>query len=294
MTCFVAERVGGDGSFRIQRLKDKLGGRCLASSEVEYDRLLARPLGEEGRGIRVMVEQLTWTRLDTLIGVAGMMRRPLAEAIHHARHREAFGARLVDKPAMLNVLADLALESEAALAATMRLVRAYESDVELPLRRFGTAVLKYWVSKRGPGNGYIEEAPLARFYRDVLIGTVWEGSGNVVALDVLRALHHDPDGLPAFLAECELARGADPHLDAELDALPALVAALVDGDGEWHARGVVERLALAFQASVLLRGAPSYVSEAFCLSRLGGGSGRAYGTLAAGVDARAIVDRALA
>ena len=305
MTCFVAERVGGDGCFRIQRLKDKLGGRCLASSEVEYDRLLARPLGEEGRGIRVMVEQITWTRLDTLIGVAGMMRRPLAEAIHHARHRQAFGARLADKSAMLNVLADLALESEAAMAATMRLVRAYEDDAELPLRRFGTAVLKYWVSKRGPGfnaealevlggNGYIEEAPLARFYRDVLIGTVWEGSGNVVALDVLRALAHDPDGLPAFLAECELARGANPHLDSELDALPPLVAALADQDAEWHARGVVERLALAFQASVLLRSAPPYVADAFCLSRLGGGSGRAYGTLASGVDARAILDRALA
>jgi putative acyl-CoA dehydrogenase len=302
MTCFVAERVGGDGCFRIQRLKDKLGGRCLASSEVEYERLPARPLGDEGRGIKVMVEQLTWTRLDTLVAVAGMMRRPLAEAIHHARHRQAFGAALADKPAMLNVLADLALESEAATAAAFRLVRAYETDTELPLRRFGTAVLKYWISKRGPGfnaealeclggNGYIEEAPMARFYRDVLIGTVWEGSGNVAALDVLRALAHDPDGLPAYLAECELARGADLRLDAELDALPGAVAAHAD---EWHARGLVERLAVAFQASVLLRSAPPYVASAFCASRLGGGSGRTYGTLPAGIDARAIVDRALA
>jgi putative acyl-CoA dehydrogenase len=299
MTCFVAERP--HEGFRIQRLKDKLGGRCLASAEVEYERLPARALGDEGRGIPVMVEQLTWTRLDTLLAVAGMMRRPLAEAIHHARHRRAFGAELVEKSAMLNVLADLALESEAATAAAFRLVRAYETDAELPLRRFGTAVLKYWVCKRGPGfvaealevlggNGYIEEASLARFYRDVLIGTVWEGSGNVVALDVLRALAHDPDGLPAFLAECELARGADPLLDAELDALPGAVGGLADGDAEWLARGVVERLAVAFQASVLLRGSP--VGGAFCASRLGG-RGRLYGTLPAGIDARTIVDRAL-
>src|SRR3954451_24290631 len=218
ITCFIAERP--DPGFRIERLKDKLGGRCLASSEVEYARLPARILGEEGRGTAFMIEQMVWTRLDTLVGTAGIVRRAVAEAIWHARHRSAFGAPLAQQPAMVNVLADLALESEAMLASCLRIARAYDAPAddagEVAFRRLALAVMKYWVCKRGApavaealeclgGNGYVEEAPLARLYRDVQIGTVWEGSGNVIALDVLRALGRNPEGLPALLAELDAA-----------------------------------------------------------------------------------------
>jgi putative acyl-CoA dehydrogenase len=304
IACFVAERP--HPGFRLQRLKDKLGGRCLASSEVEFDRLPARIIGEEGRGTATMIEQIVWTRLDTMNGVAGMMRRVVAEAIWHARHRQAFGAALVDKPAMRNVLADLALESEAAMTAGMRIARAFESDDEheVAFRRFALAVMKYWVCKRGAplaaealeclgGNGYIEEAPMAQFYRDIQIGTVWEGSGNVLALDVLRAMRRDPDGLPAFLVECERAAGADPRLDAHLAEVRARLGSVSTDSAEWTARRLVEDLALALQASLLLRSAPPAVADAFCAGRLGEG-GRAFGTLPSGVDAPAIVERALA
>ncbi len=203
ITCFVANRP--HPGFRIQRLKDKLGGRCLASSEVEYDHLPARMLGEEGRGTAFIVEQLVYTRLDTLIAVTGLMRRCVAEAVWHTRHRNAFGAPLAEQPAMTNVLADLALESEAATVATIRLARAFDdaSGEESAFRRLALAVLKYWVCKRGAplaaealecmgGNGYVEEAPMAQLYRDIQLGTVWEGSGNVIALDVLRAIAREP------------------------------------------------------------------------------------------------------
>jgi putative acyl-CoA dehydrogenase len=305
ITCFVAERP--HPGFRIQRLKDKLGGRCLASSEVEFDRLPARVLGEEGRGTAFMIEQIVWTRLDALIGGAGMMRRLLAEATWHARHRHAFGAPLAAQPAMRNVLADLAIESEAATASALRLASAFDSEDagERALRRFGLSVLKYWVSKRGAGfaaealeclggNGYVEEAPMAQFYRDIEINTVWEGSGNVVALDVLRAIAKEPEGLGAFLDECDRAAGADRRFDEHLARTRAAAAALATAeDPEWGARAVVEDLAVAFQASLLLRHAPTAVADAFCAGRLGDG-GRAFGTLPAGVDAQAIVDRALA
>jgi putative acyl-CoA dehydrogenase len=304
IACFVAERP--HPGFRLQRLKDKLGGRCLASAEVEYERLPARILGDEGRGTATMIEQIIWTRLDTVLGVAGMMRRVVAEAIWHARHRHAFGAALADKPAMRNVLADLAIESEAAMAACMRITRAFDSDDEhdVAFRRFALAITKYWVCKRGAplaaealeclgGNGYIEEAPMAQFYRDIQIGTVWEGSGNVVALDVLRAMAREPEGLLAFLAECELAAGVDARLDRHLDGVRASLAALADGDPEWRARRLVEDMAIALQASLLLRDAPPAVAEAFCAGRLGDG-GRAFGTLPGTVDAEAILERALA
>jgi putative acyl-CoA dehydrogenase len=305
LTCFVAERP--HPGFRIERLKDKLGGRCLASSEVEFQRLPARILGEEGRGTAFMIEQIVWTRLDTMNGVAGMMRRVVAEAVWHCRHRHAFGAALADKAAMQNVLADLAIESEAAMVTGMRLARAFDhgaDESEAAFRRLALAVAKYWICKRGAplaaealeclgGNGYVEEAPMAQFYRDIQIGTVWEGSGNVLALDVLRAMAREPQGLPAFLAECELAAGADPRFDAHLAVTRGRVAALGDGDPEWLARRVVEDLAVALQASLLLRHGPPLVAEAFCAGRLGEG-GRAFGTLPAGVDAGAIVERALA
>jgi len=311
ITCFVAERP--HPGFRLQRLKDKLGGRCLASSEVEFDHLPARILGEEGRGTAFMVEQLIWTRLDTLLGTAGMMRRVVAEAVWHARHRRAFGAPLAQQPAMVNVLADLAVESEAALVTGMRLARAFDSEApdEVAFRRLALAVEKYWVCKRGAplaaealeclgGNGYIEEAPMAQFYRDIQIGTVWEGSGNVIALDVLRAMAKEPEGVPAFLAECERAAGADARVDEHLarvrDGLAVLaVRDPVSGDAaQWEARSVVEDMALALQASLLVRHSPPAVADAFCASRLGPERHLAFGTLPPGVDGAAIVERALA
>ena len=300
ITCFVAERP--HPGFQLQRLKEKLGGRCLASSEVEFDHLPARILGEEGRGTAFMIEQIVWTRFDAVTSTAGMMRRLLAEAVHHCRHRHAFGAPLAEQPAMVNVLADLALESEAATVTALRLARAFDEG-DRPLARFALSPAKYWVTKRGApfaaealechgGNGFIEtqEAPVAQFYRDIQLNTVWEGSGNVVALDVLRALAKDPDGTEAFLAECETARGADARLDAHLDAVGA---SLASGADQWTARSLVEDLALAFQASLLVRHAPPPVADAFCASRLGHQRGRAFGTLPTGVDGAAIVERAL-
>ena len=306
ITCFVAQRP--HPGFRIQRLKDKLGGRCLASSEVEYDHLPAQILGEEGRGTAFVVEQLIWTRLDTLIGVTGMMRRVLAEAIWHTRHRAAFGESLARQPAMVNVLADMALESEAATASTLRIARAFDSDHprEVAFRRLALAVMKYWVCKRGAplaaealeclgGNGYVEEAPMAQFYRDIQIGTVWEGSGNVIALDVLRALSREPEGASAFLEQCEVAAGANRLFDAHIGRVRAGLAALGEdpAGAQWSARRVVEDMALALQASLLLRHAPAELSDAFCAARLGE-RGLAFGDLPRPVAGGAIVERALA
>ena len=306
ITCFVAQRP--HPGFRIQRLKDKLGGRCLASSEVEYDHLPARILGEEGRGTAYVVEQLIWTRLDTLTAVSGMMRRVVAEAIWHARHRVAFGAQLARQPAMINVLADIALESEAATASSLRIARAFDSEAtrEAAFRRLALAVMKYWVCKRGAplaaealeclgGNGYVEEAPMAQFYRDIQIGTVWEGSGNVIALDVVRALGREPEGEPAFLAECDLAAGADKRFDAHMARTRQGLAVLKadPAEAQWSARRVVEDMALALQGSLLLRHAPSSVSDAFCAARLDA-PGLAFGNLPSGLDGAAIVERALA
>jgi putative acyl-CoA dehydrogenase len=291
LSCFVLERGPG---MEFQRLKDKLGTRSLPSSEVEFRAAPARLLGEEGRGVATIIEMVTHTRLDCVIGSASGMRRGVAEAVWHARHRSAFGARLAEQPAMVNVLADLALESEAATATALRLARAYDEG-DTVLRRFATAVAKYWVCKRATphaaesleclgGNGYVEESPMPRLLRDAPLNGIWEGSGNVIALDVLRALAREPGGLEAFRAECELARGADARLDAWLDRP-------VEFD-PWSARRGVEQLALAFQASLLVRHAPPFVADAFCASRLGDG-GRAFGTLPAGVDGAAIVGRAL-
>jgi putative acyl-CoA dehydrogenase len=302
ITCFVAERP--HPGFRIQRLKDKMGGRCLASSEVEFEALPARILGEEGRGVAAMSTQINYTRLDTMMGVTGMLRRMLAEATNHARHRAAFGALLADQPLMQTVLADLALECEAMTAACMRVARSYDGDDELPFRRFGTAVMKYWISKRGPiaaaealeclgGNGFVEESIMPQFFRDIEIGTVWEGSGNVAALDVLRAMAREPEGLAAFFDECDLAAGGDPRLDAHLVRVRAELGALEADTVEWRARRLVEDLGVALQASLLVRHAPAAVADAFCAARLGEG-GHAFGTLPRGADVAAIADRALA
>ena len=311
LSCFFVERGPG---MEFQRLKDKLGTRSLPSSEVEFRAVRARLVGEEGRGVPAIIRMVNHTRLDCLIGSASAMRRATVEALHHARHRSAFGAPLIEQPAMRNVLADLAIESEAATVAALRIARGYDGG-EPAFQRFATAVMKYWVCKRTPGlvgealeclggNGYVEDSGMPVIYRDAPLNSIWEGSGNVAALDVLRAIVSEPEGLPAFLAECELAAGADSRLDAQLyRARESALAAFGREDGrtgeerayeaQFRARRVVEDLALALQASLLVRHAPPAVADAFCAARLGGQGGHAYGTLPAGVDAGAIIDRAL-
>jgi putative acyl-CoA dehydrogenase len=304
LSCFLIEGPATAPGFRIQRLKDKLGTRSLPSSEVEFQGVRGRLVGEEGRGVPAIIRMVNHTRLDCLLGSAAGMRWGTAQAAHHARYRSAFGKSLAEQPLMRNVLADLQVESEAATAAAFRVARAYDQEDEA-FRRFATAVMKYWVCKRAPGhanealeclggNGFVEESGMPLLYRDSPLNSIWEGSGNVAALDVLRAMVKEPEGLPAFLAECELAAGGDARLDAHLEKVGSGIAALVDaGDTQWLARGVVEDLALALQGSLLVRNGPAAVADAFCAGRLGDG-GRAYGTLPAGVDAEAIVERALA
>ncbi|MFG2931459.1 DNA alkylation response protein [Streptomyces achromogenes] len=308
LSCFLVPRVLPDGSrniFRIQRLKDKLGNRSNASSEPEFDRTVAWLVGPEGRGVKTIIEMVNCTRLDCVMASATLMRKTLVEAGHHARHRGAFGARLIDQPLMRNVLADLALESEAATTLTLRLAgaadRAVRGDAgERAFRRIATAVGKYWVTKRGPaftaealeclgGNGYVEDSGMPRHYREAPLLSIWEGSGNVNALDVLRALGREPDTAEALFAELALARGADARLDATAAALRDELA----GTDQVGARRLVERMALALQASLLVRHAPHPVADAFCASRLGGDWGHAFGTLPAGTGLDAILERAL-
>jgi putative acyl-CoA dehydrogenase len=307
-TCFLVPRWRPDGSrnpFAIQRLKDKLGNRSNASSEIEYRGTFARRVGPEDRGVRTILAMVHHTRLDCVSGSTGLMRMALAQAVHHARHRAAFGRRLAEQPLMRNVLADLALEVEAATALSLRLARAYDLAAEDPAERafarIATAVGKYWVCKRAPsaigeameclgGNGYVEEAMLARLYREAPVNAIWEGSGNVICLDVLRAIAREPDALPALLSEIALARGAHRAFD---DALRDLERALADrADAETRARDLVERLALLLEASVLARGAPAAVADAFCASRLASGA-RLFGALPPSVDLAALLARAL-
>ncbi|MBA3301181.1 MAG: acyl-CoA dehydrogenase family protein, partial [Thermoleophilaceae bacterium] len=302
LSCFLFESK--DPGFRIQRLKEKLGTRSLPSSEVEYAGVRARLVGEEGRGVATIIRMVNHTRLDCMLGSSAGMRWGTVQAIHHARNRAAFGKQLSEQPAMQNVLADLAIESEAATATAFRIARAYdEADSAAPFRRFATAVMKYWICKRAPGhanealeahggNGYVEESGLPRLYRDSPLNSIWEGSGNVAALDVLRAMMKEPDGLPAFFAEVKEAAGADARLDAHIEKVASDIAKLGEGDPQWAARKLVEDLALALQASVLVRSAPPAVADAFCAGRLGDG-GSAFGTLPKGIDSAAILERAL-
>jgi putative acyl-CoA dehydrogenase len=306
LTCFLLPRVLPDGTrnvFAIQRLKDKLGNRSNASSEVEFDGTWARRVGEEGRGVATIIEMVAATRLDCVSGAAAIMRQAVAQAIHHTAYRSAFGGLLIDKPLMRNVLADLALESEAATTTALRLAAAYDKDTEQErsLRRIAVPVAKYWVAKRCPavagealeclgGNGYVEESGMPRLFRESPLNSLWEGSGNVQALDVLRALQREPNTLGAFLGEIGLARGADHRLDS---AIKSLLAELADLRGiEARARRVVERMALVLQGSLLVRFAPPKVADAFCASRLGGDWGAAFGTLPYTLDLAAIVERA--
>ncbi|MGW0087470.1 acyl-CoA dehydrogenase family protein [Streptomyces sp. NPDC003328] len=306
LTCFLLPRVLDDGSrnvFRIQRLKDKLGNRSNASSEVEFDGTWARRVGDEGRGVRTIIEMVAATRLDCVLGSAALMRQAVAQAIHHCTYREAFGGKLVDKPLMRNVLADLALESEAATTLALRLAAAYDegSEQERAFLRLAVPAAKYWVTKRcAPlvveaseclgGNGYVEESGMPRLLRESPLNSVWEGAGNVQALDVLRALQREPQALDAFLQEVGRARGADHRLDA---ATKNLLSELADLENvEARARRVVERIALVLQGSLLVRHAPPEVADAFCASRLGGDWGSAFGTLPHGLDLATVVQRA--
>jgi putative acyl-CoA dehydrogenase len=262
-------------------------------------------MGEEGQGVPAIIKMVNHTRLDCLLGATTGLRRGTVEAIHHARHRMAFGASLVDQPAMRNVLADLAIESEAATVAAMRVARSYDDPEEAAFRRFATAVMKYWVCKRAAahaaealeclgGNGFVEDSGMPLLYRDAPLNSIWEGSGNVAALDVLRALVKEPEGLPAFMAECELAAGADRQVDHHLERVREDTKAVFSSeDPQFEARRIVEGLALGLEASLLVRHAPAAVGDAFCASRLGRDGGHVYGTLPAGVDAEAIIDRAL-
>jgi putative acyl-CoA dehydrogenase len=315
LSCFLMPRVLPDGkrnAFHIQRLKDKLGNRSNASSEVEFHGAWARMVGEPGRGVPTIIEMVGHTRLDCVIGTAAGMRVGVVQATHHAAHRSAFGKKLIDQPLMRNVLADLCVESEATTALAMRLARAYDeagaeagagsdelSDAHL-FKRLATAVGKYWTCKRAPnhafealeclgGVGYVEESGMPRLYREAPLASIWEGSGNVMSLDVLRALARSPRSLEVFLAELCEAQGADARLDArvrELEDQFADPATL-----ETRARRVVEAMALCLQGSLLVRHAPPAVADAFCASRLGGDGGLEYGTLPAGSDFEAIVAR---
>ncbi|TWV44694.1 DNA alkylation response protein [Streptomyces misionensis] len=306
LTCFLVPRVLDDGTrnvFLLQRLKDKLGNRSNASAEVEFDGTWARRVSEEGRGVRTIIGMVAATRLDCALGSAGLMRQAVAQAVHHCAHREAFGGRLLDKPLMRNVLADLALESEAATALAVRLAAAYDdgSERERAFARLAVPAAKYWITKRcAPvvveaaeclgGNGYVEESGLPRLVRESPLNSVWEGAGNVQALDALRALRREPGALDACLAEIGQAHGADHRLDR---AVKDLFGELADLEGvEGRARRLVERLALVLQGSLLVRHAPPEVADAFCASRLGGDHGGTFGTLPGGLDLAPVVERA--
>jgi putative acyl-CoA dehydrogenase len=308
LSCFLVPRVLPDGSrntFRIQRLKDKLGNRSNASSEPEFDGTVAWLVGPEGRGVKTIIEMVNCTRLDCVMMSATLMRKTLVEAGHHVRCRSAFGARLLEQPLMRNVLADLALESEAATTLTLRLAGAADRAVrgdgaESAFRRIATAVGKFWVTKRGPaftaealeclgGNGYVEDSGMPRHYREAPLLSIWEGSGNVNALDVLRALTREPGTAEALFAELALAQGADARLDAA-------VSRLQDGLSEATERGarrLVEQMALTLQASLLVRHAPAAVADAFCATRLAGDWGHSFGTLPDSADLDTILARAL-
>ena len=309
LSCFLLPRWRPDGTrnaFRLMRLKDKLGDWSNASSEVEFDEAWAYRIGEEGRGIATIIEMVMLTRLDCMLGSSALMRMALAQALHHARYRRAFGKALVDHALMRNVLADLALEAEASLALSMRVAGAVDrapSDAhEAAFARVATAIGKFFVCKRAPafvneaqeclgGAGYVEESVLPRLYRQAPLNSIWEGSGNIQCLDVLRALAREPETLEALRVELTAAAGLDYRLDRETTALVAQLGnprALIEA----NARRVVERTALALQASVLLQ-AGSPTAEAFCRSRLAGEHGLVFGTLPADIDFGPLIDRVL-
>jgi putative acyl-CoA dehydrogenase len=308
LSCFLLPRWRPDGSknpLQIQQLKNKMGNVSNASSETELRGALAWLIGEEGRGVANILEMVALTRFDCMIASAAGMRQAVAQSLHHCFQREVFGRTLAQQPLMQNVLADLALESEAALALAMRIARALdraEGDArEALLVRLGTAVGKYWICKRAPGHAYeameciggsgvMETGIMPRLYREAPINAIWEGSGNVQCLDMLRAMARSPGVLDAFLAEAEGAVGRHAGFDRYLAELKAELAR--SEDLEYRARSLMERMALTLQASLLLRTGDEAVAGGFCESRLGPMPHRLYGVLPAGIDCRAIIERA--
>jgi putative acyl-CoA dehydrogenase len=311
LSCFFLPRwtaAGERNHFYIQRLKQKMGNRSNASSEVEFKNAWAQLLGEEGRGVNTIIEMVHHTRLDCVIGAAALMRQAVMQAIHHAQHRKAFGKLLTDQPLMRNVLADLLLESEAATLLMVRLASSFDARESNPQERaFGriaTAIGKYWLCKRScvqvgealeclGGNGYVEESVMPRLYREAPLNSIWEGSGNVICLDILRALDRDPASLEALVHELRCSHGADARLDAFLqDVENQLMQANRNGDAAAaQARRLAEKLALALQAGLLMRNSPPAMAEAFLISRLNRDHGYSFGTLPAGVDLQAILPR---
>jgi putative acyl-CoA dehydrogenase len=317
LSCFFLPRwtpAGEKNKFFIQRLKDKMGNRSNASSEVEFESAWAHLVGEEGRGINTIIEMVNYTRLDCAVASAGLMRQALVQALHHCLHRKAFGKLLIDQPLMRNVLADLVLESEAATLLVMRLAASFdarESDEhERAFSRIATAVSKYWLCKRSPahvgealeclgGNGYVEESGMPRIYREAPLYGIWEGSGNVICLDILRALAREPDTVDAVLQELHAAQGSDSRLDGwlaqtEADLTGCLKQSLNNGGSEAQieARRLAERLALALQALLMVRHNPPPTADAFIASRLMGDHGHTFGTLGPAANLSPILDSA--
>jgi len=315
LTCFVVPRVLPDGTrnvFRIQRLKDKLGNHSNASSEIELSNTWAQRLGEEGRGVRTIVEMVSATRLDCVLGSTALMRRSVSEAIWHTQHRAAFGANLIDQPLMREVLAELALEVEAATWLSMRLAAATDHSVgampsadaasEAAFRRIALPMSKYYVCKRTPsvtfeameclgGPGYVEESGMPRIYREAPLNSIWEGSGNVNALDLLRALAKSPESIDAWLNEVGGAKGSDRWFDQALTDILDLLA--TSAHDQSAARRLAENMALVLQGSLLIRYAPAPVADAFCATRFApGGSGRTFGSLGAKIDVETLIERA--
>jgi putative acyl-CoA dehydrogenase len=307
VTCFLVPRVlpsGERNRLDVVRLKDKLGNRSNASSELEFNSTWAQRLGDEGRGVRTIIEMVAATRLDCVLGSASLMRHALAEASWHVAHRSAFGGLLVDKPLMQNVIADLAVESEAATALAIRLASAVDNlndPHEAALRRMALPLSKFWVCKRTPmmvaealeclgGNGYVEESGMPLLFRESPLNSIWEGSGNVNALDVLRAISKEPEALEAWIIEVGLARGEDPHLDAAIESVLAMLADTTTL--EQSARRLAGQMAACLQASLLVRFAPPAIADAFCATRLGGSYNGTLGTLPPGSDLQSIVQRA--
>ena len=308
LSCFLVPRWTPNGernSLNIQRLKDKLGNRSNASSEMEFHDTWGIMVGDEGRGIRTIIDMVQSNRYYCCFSSAALMRQGLVQALHHTAHRTAFQKKLIDQPLMKNVLADLAIEVEAALTLTLRIGRAMDEaegdESAAALTRIGTAIGKYWICKRAPGHiyeamechggpGYIEESIMPRLYREAPVNSIWEGSGNVMCLDVLRVLARAPAAIPALLAELDAARGGQDLLDAAIDALKMELTDLENM--EMRARGVTELMATVLQGALLVRHAPPAVADAYCVSRLGPRWTGAYGTLPPDIDFDAIIARA--
>lgn len=308
LTCFLLPRWTPEGkrnNFYIQRLKSKLGNKSNASSEVEFREALAFRVGAEGKGVQTIIEMVTHTRLDCVIASSGLMRQALVQAINHTTHRSAFGKKLIDQPLMKNVLADLAVESQAATILMMRLARSFDKrddqEFEGPFQRIATAISKYWVCKRAVshiyealeclgGNGYVEESNMPRIYREAPLYSIWEGSGNVICLDVLRATAKEPQSLKALLQEINLAKGGNSYLDNFINTLEKDIMALSSASLETEARRLVERLVLALQGSLIVRNGSQALADAFCLTRLSGDWGSCFGTLPNSVDMKGILE----